>query len=162
MKLLLPFLRVPAATLTFALLFNPGSALAQSSTITDFVNACPAFPTQFADTLRWEAKQFPGTLFCRALLADGTEAFALTVSAQSPFKPKRGLKAETSTLANGRELVWYRSELVTQSNMQARETLVQIASDRVAHLSLQAADPETLARYESYAAALPFPDYAAD
>lgn len=158
MKLLLPFLRVPAATLTFALLLDPGSAFAQSSPVTDFVNACPAFPSQFADTLHWDAKQFPGTLFCRALLADGTEAFALTVSAESPFKPKRGLKAETSTLANGRELVWYRSELVTQANLQAREALVQISGDRVAHLSLQAGDADTLAKYQSYAASLPFPD----
>lgn len=162
MKVLLPFLRVPAATLTFALLLNSGSALAQSSPVTDFVNACPLFPAQFADTVHWEARQFPGTLFCRALLADGTEAFALTVSAESPFKPRRGLKAEVSTLASGRELIWYRSELATQANVQAREALVRIAADRVAHLSLQAADADALAKYESYAASLPFPDFAGD
>lgn len=161
MKLQLPYSWAIAALLTTALFCHAGAARAQSAPAASFED-CPPFPSQFADIVHWEHRQIPGMLFCRALLADGTEAFALTVSAESPFKPRRGLREETSTLGNGHELIWYRAEIIGQTSMLGREALVQLAPDRVAHLSMRAPDADTLSKFESYAASLPYPDYTAD
>src|SRR5262245_41319999 len=44
--------------------------------------------------LTWEHRGGTDYDFCRALRADGTEAFGMNISRQAPFKPKGGNKAE--------------------------------------------------------------------
>lgn len=96
-------------------------------------------------------------LFCRAIgITDGVEAFALTVSRESPFKPRRANRAETG-LVNGREVWWYRGELPNQPSLQIREMLIKFAEDGVIHVSLRANDAEILARHQQLVLSLPLP-----
>lgn len=123
-----------AATLLLA--FASFGAMAQATT------TCPALP---ADTgLRWEKLEGPGFVFCRALRSsDGSEAFALTLSQDSPFKPNRGDRAEESVIA-GTQARWYRSEIAGDRDALAREALVELDSGQVAHFSLRASDEAQL------------------
>ena len=151
------FLRTPACLLLSAGLWA-GSTHAQSAPWTNF-EECPGFPPATADILRWEAMRLPDMVLCRAIIQDGgAEAFALTISRESPFKPRRTDRAEESIL-NGRELNWYRSELPSQPNLLIRETLIPVAENRVVHVSLRANDAASLAKYQDYVVSLPFPDY---
>ena len=150
-------LRTPACLLLLAG-FWAGNAQAQTAPWTNF-EECPGFPPATAEVLRWEAMRLPDLIVCRAIVQEGgAEAFALTISRESPFKPRRADRAEESTL-NGRELYWYSSELPSQPSLLIRETLIPIAEDRVVHVSLRANDPTTLAKYQDYVVSLPFPDY---
>lgn len=120
---------------------------------------CPAFPADAAESMRWEVLRVPNTLLCRAILTEGGgEAFALTISPESPFKPRRGDRAETGTL-NGRELQWYRGEVPNDKNGLIRETLIQVGEEQVVHVFLRATDPETLAKRQQAVLSLPFPAY---
>lgn len=151
------FLRTPACLLLLAGLWA-GNAHAQSAPWTNF-EECPGFPSATAEILRWEAMRLPDMVLCRAIVQDGgAEAFALTISRESPFKPRRTDRAEESTL-NGRELNWYSSELPSQPDLLIRETLIPIAENRVVHVSLRANDAVSLAKYQDYVVSLPFPDY---
>ncbi|GAB2610955.1 hypothetical protein [Novilysobacter erysipheiresistens] len=96
---------------------------------------CPQLP---ADTgLTWEHRANGGSDFCRALRADGSEALGLYIAAEASFEPKRDNREEND-LIDGRPVQWYRAELVTKPDIEARETLIQLDDGRVAHLWLQA------------------------
>lgn len=103
--------------------------------------ACPQLPAD-AD-LMWQHKATPTSDFCRALRADGSEAFGLYIASESPFKPKRGDRAEQASI-DGREVTWYRSELAANPGVQARETLLELADGRIAHIWVQANSPAQL------------------
>lgn len=94
--------------------------------------------------LAWKQLDGPGFTFCRALRADGSEAFAVTISKDSPFKPRRGDRVESASI-DGYDVFWYRSEVAANPDALVRETLLELAPDRVAHISLQAASQEQLA-----------------
>ena len=103
---------------------------------------CPSLPVDAG--LQWETLEGPGFLFCRALRdADGSEAFAVTISGDSPFKPNRGDRAEFTSIA-GQKDHWYRSEIAGDEDAMARETLLQLGSGDVAHISLRADDEAQL------------------
>ena len=145
--------------LSFAALWGAGHAVAQDAA-SGPSNDCPALPDALAAKIGWEVKRFPGILQCNAVLQDGgTEVFALTVSEQSPFKPRRGDRAEKGTLANGEELQWYRGELASETRTEVREALLRISRDRVVHVFLRAETPEALAERQQMVASLPFPAY---
>jgi len=119
-----------------------GSATAQTAA-TDAAD-CPAIPDETAQTMRWDAMRIPNMLFCRAVLIEtGAEAFAVTIGRDSPFRPKRGLRAETGTL-DGRAVQWYRGQVSNEPNTQIRETLIELEDDRVVHIFLRAPDADTL------------------
>lgn len=102
---------------------------------------CPQLP---ADTgLIWEHRGTADSDFCRALRADGSEAFGIYISAQPSFDPRRDNREE-SGLVDGRAVQWYRAELVTKPDIEARETLIHLDDGRVAHLWLQARSGEQL------------------
>jgi hypothetical protein len=133
-----------------------GVASAQTTTLDPFAE-CPTLPAETSETLRWEVVRPPGMLFCRAIATtDGTEAFALTVSRESPFRPRRGNRAETGLL-NGREVWWYRGELPNQPTVLIREMLIRFAEDGVIHVSLRANDTETLTRHQQLVLSLALP-----
>ena len=133
-----------------------GTASAQTDGQNEFAD-CPAFPADTAESLRWEVLRVPGMLFCRALrIDDATEAFALTVSKESPFKPRRGDRAEVASL-NGREVQWYRGEVPNEPNVLIRETLIEINKNLVIHVFMRASDAETLARHQQFVLSLPIP-----
>ncbi|MFD0738702.1 hypothetical protein ACFQZQ_05345 [Lysobacter koreensis] len=120
------------------LLALAASAQAQEQPIND---ACPQLPAD-ADLL-WQHKATPTSDFCRALRADGSEAFGLYIASQSPFKPSRSDRAEQASI-DGRDVTWYRSELATRPGMQARETLLELPDGRVAHIWVQASSEAQL------------------
>ena len=102
--------------------------------------ACPYLA---ADTgLTWEHRGSGDSDFCRALRQDGSEAFGLTIAADAPFKPKTSDRAERVNI-DGREVTWYRTE-IAGTQIQARETLVQLPDGRVAYIWVQAKSPDQL------------------
>jgi hypothetical protein len=111
-----------------------GTAAAQN------VGACPYLSAETA--LTWEHRGNADSDFCRALRADGSEAFGMTIAKQAPFKPKGGNRAERVTI-DGREVTWYRTEIVG-TKIQARETIVKLPDGRVAYMWVQANSPEQL------------------
>lgn len=124
-----------------------GFAHAQTAA-TDAAAQCPSLGgTQSAD-LRWEAFSTPDMLFCKAVLGDsGEEAFSVTISRDSPFKPRRGNRAEVGRLG-GAELQWYSTKLATSPNDIVREALVDTTDGRKAHIVMRATDAETIARHQ--------------
>lgn len=113
-----------------------GTAVAQDA------GACPYLS---ADTgLTWEHRASANSDFCRALRQDGSEAFGMTIAKDAPFKPKGGNRAERVSI-DGREVTWYRTE-IAGTQIQARETLVQLPDGRVAYIWVQATSPEQLSQ----------------
>lgn len=113
-----------------------GTATAQNA------GACPYLA---ADTgLTWEHRGSADSDFCRALRADGSEAFGLTIAKDTPFKPRVGSRAERVTI-DGHQVTWYRTE-IAGTQIQARETVVRLPDGRVAYMWVQAASPEQLSQ----------------
>lgn len=134
------------------------AGVASAQTLPEDIFAdCPALPTDTAESLRWSVLRAPGMLFCRALRTDNDdEAFALTFTRESPFKPRRSYRAEIGTL-NGQEVQWYRGELPNEPAVLIRETLIRFGEEQVAHVSLRANDMETLLRHQQLVLSLPLP-----
>lgn len=105
------------------------------------VAVCPSIPA--ASGLTWEHRPAGDADFCRAVRADGTEAFAVFIARKAPFKPVRSDRAETGTI-DGREIYWYRSEIAGKPGVQSRETLIELADGRFAHISMQAPSADDL------------------
>jgi hypothetical protein len=132
-------------------------ANAQDTRAQDPFAACPAFPAEIGESLRWEELRAPGMLFCRAVqISDGADLFALTISRDSPFKPRRSDRAEIGRL-NGRDIQWYRGELASQPTVLVREALIRFGEDAFLHISLRAKDVETLASHQQLVLSLPLP-----
>lgn len=115
--------------------------------------ACPRLPANAE--LTWEHRSTGNSDFCRALRADGSEAFGLYIAQESPFEPKRGNREETGRI-DGKEIQWYRAEIATQPGIKARETLIELDDGRVAHLWLQASSSEVLGQSFQWAENLRF------
>lgn len=141
---------VPWLVLLFALCAN---AKAQDAAAEDPGN-CPALPASTG--LRWEYRASADSDFCRALRADGSEAFGLYIASKSPFSPKRSDRAEASMI-DGKAMHWYRGELAGKPDIQVRETLIEIGSGKVAHIWMQAASPDQLKEVIGQTEGLRFP-----
>lgn len=117
-------------------LLAAGAAQAQSA------GDCPMLPSDSG--LTWRKLDGPDFTFCKAIRAsDDAEQFAVTLSSQSPFDPKRSDREEQAVI-DGHSVYWYRSEIAAAPDMQVRETLVDLGDGRVAHISLRAANPTEL------------------
>lgn len=122
----------------------------------DAASPCPALPTAAAD-LVWTDMQ-AGTLhLCRAIDAQGREAFAVTISRDSPFKPQRVLREESGSFG-GETLWWYRSEIAGRPDELVRETLLEIDRNRVAHVVIRTRDAAELKQYQNVVENLRFGD----
>ena len=135
------------ASIGVTLLAVAGFAHAQSA------GTCPSLPADSG--LTWETRTAGGTHFCRALRADGTEAFGLYIAAESPFKPSRADRAEEASI-DGRSTYWYRSELAARPDVEARETLLKLPDGRVAYFWIQATSKDELSRSLAQANGLRF------
>lgn len=118
------------------LLLLSGTARAQSTM------GCPRLPASTG--LKWESTAGPDFVFCRALRADGSQAFGVYVGEDSPFEPKRRNRSETDTI-DGQSVYWYRSEVATRPNIEVRETLLELADGREAHIFFESGAGEPLA-----------------
>ena len=117
--------------------------------------SCPAMPADSG--LTWEYKAAANTQFCRALRADGSEAFGLYIAKESPFRPGRANRAEEASI-DGRATHWYRSEIAGRPGIEARETVVTLPDGRVAYLWIQAQSADELAASMARANSLRFGD----
>lgn len=105
------------------------------------VAVCPSIPATTG--LTWEHRPAGDADFCRAMRVDGSEAFAVFIARKAPFKPLRSDRAETGTI-DGREIYWYRSEIAGKPGTESRETLIELADGRFAHVSMQAPSADAL------------------
>jgi hypothetical protein len=102
---------------------------------------CPQLPPDAG--LTWDYRSSGNSDLCRALRADGSEAFGLVISPKPTFEPQRPDRAERSQV-DGRDVFWYRAELAQKPGIQARETVIELADGRSAHLWLQAENADRL------------------
>lgn len=147
--------KVPTWLLSLAVLW--ASVASGQTPAQDALSDCPAFPAETASSLRWEVLRIPSMLLCRAIRTDdATEAFAMTISPESPFKPRRGDRAEVGSL-NGRTVQWYRGVVPNEPNVLIRETLIEVRKNQVIHIFMRAKDAETLAQHQQFVLSLPIP-----
>lgn len=125
-----------------------GTAQAQSG-------AAPCPHLDATSGLAWEHRAGPGYDFCRALDAAGTQVLGVYMGTDSPFEPYGDLAAERGTI-DGREVTWYEGELAGEPDAQVRETLIELADGREAHVWLRADDRRELAGKLELAQALRF------
>lgn len=119
----------------------PGLLLAAFGAQAQDLGGCPQLPAD--SDLIWEHRNTNGSDFCRALRIDGTEAFGVYIADASPFEPRRSHREEDGTV-DGRTVQWYRAELVTKPDVEARETLIELDDGRIAHIWLQAPSGDQL------------------
>jgi hypothetical protein len=129
---ILPF---SASLLLFAAAACAQDAAPASDPATPATGHCPQLPPDAG--LSWEARSSDAGDFCRALFADGTEAFGLYVTPDATFEPVRRNRAERGYSIDGHEVIWYRAQLAAQPGVEARETTVELRDGRHAHIWLQ-------------------------
>src|SRR5690606_6313259 len=112
-----------------ACLLAAGAAQAQSA------GECPMLPGD--SNLTWTAMSGDDFVFCKAIRNGADEVFAVMISKDSPFNPRRADRAEEAVI-DGREMRWYRGEIASDPDAEVRETLIELGDGRVAHISLRA------------------------
>jgi hypothetical protein len=118
--------------------------------------SCPTLPPAAMDDLQWVTLQTDSALLCRAVhKQNGAEAFALTLTRKSPFKPDGSLREEEGRI-QGKKLWWYRSEIAGRPNDLVRETLLKLGSERVVHVFIRTTDSDTMTRYQQLVQGLDF------
>jgi hypothetical protein len=128
-------MRIVRVCLTVAVMGAAGGVQAQQA------NPCPQLPANAG--LTWDVGGSAGNQLCRALRADGSEAFGLVMSNKPAFEPQRSDRAEAGQVG-GRDVYWYRAELAQKPGTQARETLLKLPDGRSMHVWLQAPSNEAL------------------
>lgn len=107
-------------------------------------DGCPQFPA--GSDLRWERRDVPGMVFCKALAADGGERFSVTLGDSLPFRPDGALGAGRGTI-DGRKVRWYRGSDAFRPGVVIRETLLKLGRGREAHIVIRAPSEEALAEW---------------
>jgi hypothetical protein len=95
---------------------------------------CPQLPNA---QLTWEHRAHGDSDLCRAIRADGSEAFGLSITPEAPYELKRSKRKGPGTV-NGQRVYWYQGELATQPDTLVRETMFELDDGRSVHLWLQA------------------------
>ncbi|MBJ7574888.1 hypothetical protein [Luteimonas sp. MC1828] len=136
--------------LASACLLMSGAVHAQSG------GGCPALPADSG--LAWEKLEGSGYTFCKAIRAsDGGQLLAVMLSAEAPFKPRRGDRVQ-ETVIDGQSIWWYRGELSSTAGVEVRETIVELGRNQVAHISLRAGNAQEMSQAMSVAELLHFGD----
>ncbi|TYT25455.1 hypothetical protein FZO89_03805 [Luteimonas viscosa] len=134
--------------LVVAALVLPFHVFAQST------SRCPELPAG-AD-LVWETIEGGDFLYCKAMHADGAQAFAVMLRAESPFRERFSLREESGTIG-GHEVRWYRGVLALDDAI-VRETLIELDDDLTAHITLRVDTEQELAESLRLAEGLRFHD----
>ena len=124
--------------LLIALALAPVHAFAQA-----VEERCPELPP--GSELIWSASEGPDFTYCRALRADGEQAFSVMLRPESSFRGTRSLREEEAVI-DGHKVRWYRGEVALRPDTLVRETLVELDRRRTAHFMLRAGSEEQLAR----------------
>jgi hypothetical protein len=85
----------------------------------------------------------------------GQEAFAVTLTRKSPFRPASELRAEEGEI-QGERIWWYRAEIAGRPNELVRETLLKVSRDQVAHVFIRTGDKDSLGRLQGVVQGLQF------
>ncbi|TKR33715.1 hypothetical protein FCE95_05400 [Luteimonas gilva] len=94
---------------------------------------CPQLPTaEFA----WQQRAYGNTLLCRALRADGSEAFGLSITPEAPYDLKRANRRNTGSVG-GQSVYWYEGQLATKPGALVRETMFELSNGSNAHVWIQ-------------------------
>ncbi len=137
-------------SLVFSAALFAGSASAQSTP------ECPTLPPDAASDFHWTILRTDSALLCRALSNDTEqEAFAVTVTAKSPFRPDGSLREEQGQL-QGQKLWWYRGEIAGRPNELVRETLLKLDAKRIVHVFIRTDNADTMTRYQQLVQGLTF------
>ena len=102
---------------------------------------CPQLPPDSG--LRWEQRDVPGMVFCKAIGTDG-ERFSVTLGNSLPFRPVGSQQSGRGTL-DGRKIRWYRGSDGFDPGILLRETLVKLGAGREAHIVIRASSEDALA-----------------
>lgn len=116
---------------------------------------CPMLPAGAG--LVWQRINGPDFMFCKAIRDDGQQVFAVRVSADAVFKPRRTQRAEASVI-DGQEVHWYSRQDPFEPQAVIRETLVEIDDDHIAHIILRASSEAELAQIRRTAEGMRFAD----
>lgn len=128
---------------------------AASAALAQPAQDCPRLPADSG--LSWSQRGNDAFLICSAVAADGTEAFGISLSADSAFQPRRANREERGVVA-GRDIRWYRAEVGAQPDVLVRETLVELDRGRVAHIWMRTLSEEDLRRTMGLVERLDFSD----
>lgn len=96
---------------------------------------CPQLPG--ADGLRWEQRDVPGMVLCKALAADGTELVSVILGRSLAFRAEGSLNVGRGTI-DGRKVRWYRGSDGFDAGVVLRETVVKLGGGREAHVVIRA------------------------
>lgn len=102
---------------------------------------CPQLPPDSG--LRWEQRDVPGMVFCKAIGADG-ELFSVTLGDALPFRPVGSQQSGRGTI-DGHKIRWYRGSDGFDPDVVLRETLVKLGRRREAHVVVRAPSEDALA-----------------
>ncbi|MDR7194461.1 hypothetical protein [Luteimonas terrae] len=118
---------------------------------------CPQLPP--GATVRWEVQPGPDFVFCRAMeIADGQQAFAVTVGRSATFKPRRTDRVGDRVTIDGTPTWWHAPDNELLAGTMVRETLLELPSGDYAHIIVRARDDAALTRSLRDAEALHFSD----
>lgn len=127
-----------------------GAAHAQSA------SDCPVLPANSG--LSWEKLDGQGYTFCKAMRdSDGRQVLAVMITDDASFRPRRANRL-VEVVIDGNRTWWYRGELADTVGIEVRETLLELGSDHVAHISLRAGSEQELSQAMGLAEALRFED----
>ncbi|MCR6664060.1 MAG: hypothetical protein NVV60_13160 [Luteimonas sp.] len=105
-------------------------------------DGCPRLPQ--GSELRWEQRDVPGMVFCKALSTiDGAEMFSVTLGASLPFRPVGSQQSGRGTVA-GQRVRWYRGNDGFDPDAVLRETLLKLGRGREAHIVVRAHSEDAL------------------
>ncbi len=97
-------------------------------------DACPQLPS--GGGLRWEQRDLPGMVFCKAIGNEG-EMFSVTLGNSLPFRPVGNLQSGRGTIG-GQRVRWYRGSDGFDANAVLRETVLKLGRGREAHIVVRA------------------------
>jgi len=117
-------------------------SLVATMSVAQSVNDCPVLPVGTA--LHWEQSGSASLVICKALDAQGAQAFGVMLTRKEPDKPSGA--REEKTKIDGHKTRWYRSQIANRPDAQTRMAVIELDDDRYAQVWIDApsaADLET-------------------
>ena len=106
------------------------------------VENCPRLPD--GSGLRWEQRDVPGMVFCKALsTADAAEMFTVTLGRSLPFRPA-GSQQVGRGMVGGQRVRWYRGSDGFDPGIEVREALLRLGRGRDVHVVVRAPSEDLL------------------
>lgn len=117
-------------------------SLAAPMSLAQSLSGCPALP--IGTGLHWEQSGSASLVICKALDAQGTQAFGVMLTSKEPDGPS-GAREEKGRI-DGHKARWYRSQIANRPDAQTRMAVIELDDDRYAQVWIDAptaADLET-------------------